>query len=86
MTKQDTAMPDRPNVRPQSESALVPELHGQATRDGSAANSTPHNAHDPDRKVSRAERLVSKAFSLGDNDLARDNLENDLPDADLQDL
>ena len=42
--------------------------------------------NDPDRRISRAERLVSRAYSLGDNDLAWDNLENDLPDADLQDL
>ena len=32
------------------------------------------------------ERPVSNAHGIIDNDLARDNLENDLPLADLQDL
>lgn len=38
------------------------------------------------QKGVRAERPISKAYKAVDNDLARDNLENDLPDADLQDL
>lgn len=32
------------------------------------------------------EKPVSKAYPAIDNDLARDNLENDIPDADLEDL
>lgn len=32
------------------------------------------------------EKPISDAYSVIDNDLARDNLENDIPDADLQDL
>lgn len=32
------------------------------------------------------EREISPVFSTIDTDLARDNLENDIPDADLQDL
>lgn len=32
------------------------------------------------------ERPVSKVYPVIDNDLARDNIENDLTDADLQDL
>ncbi len=40
------------------------------------------------KKVYRvtAEKPISKVYPIIDNDLARDNLENDLPDADLQDL
>ena len=34
----------------------------------------------------RAERPISKHYRAIDTDLARDNLENDLPDADRQDL
>ncbi len=33
-----------------------------------------------------SEKPISKAYSILDNDLARDNLENDIPAADLQDL
>ena len=38
------------------------------------------------RKRPREERPISPAHGILDNDLARDNLENDLPFADLQDL
>jgi len=34
----------------------------------------------------RRERPISRFYPVIDNDLARDNLENDLPMADLQDL
>ncbi|MBQ3258908.1 MAG: hypothetical protein IJN61_02015 [Clostridia bacterium] len=33
-----------------------------------------------------AEKPISEVYPTIDNDLARDNLENDLPAADLQDL
>lgn len=32
------------------------------------------------------DKPISQAYAEIDNDLARDNLENDIPDADLQDL
>ena len=34
----------------------------------------------------KIEKPISEVYSAIDNDLARDNLENDIPDADLQDL
>ena len=34
----------------------------------------------------QAEKPISKAYSVIDNDLARDNAENDIPAADLEDL
>ena len=33
-----------------------------------------------------ADKPIPKTYPVLDTDLARDNLENDLPDADLQDL
>lgn len=33
-----------------------------------------------------AEKRISEVYPVIDNDLARDNVENDLPAADLQDL
>lgn len=33
-----------------------------------------------------SEKPISKVYPVIDNDLARDNIENDIPDADLQDL
>ena len=38
------------------------------------------------QKIYKKERQISKAYRVIDNDLARDNLENDLTSADLQDL
>jgi len=36
--------------------------------------------------VFHTEKPISKAYREIDNDLARDNIENDLPDADLNNL
>lgn len=44
-----------------------------------------HNAK-PYERDPRKEKPISDEYSVIDNDLARDNLENDIPDADLQDL
>ena len=38
------------------------------------------------QKPRKKERPISKAYPVIDTDLARDNIENDLTDADLQDL
>ena len=72
--------------QPKNESHIMPKRSGQRRAGAVDVYSASHAAHDPDQHISRAEQLVSRAYTLGDNDLARDNLENDLPDADLQDL
>lgn len=38
------------------------------------------------QKIYKKERPISKAYPVIDNDLARDNIENDLTSADLRDL
>jgi len=40
----------------------------------------------PKKKSRREEKPISRVYPVIDNDLARDNLENDLPAADLEDL
>lgn len=40
----------------------------------------------PFERDPRKEKPISNVYSAIDNDLARDNFENDIPDADLQDL
>lgn len=72
--------------QPENESHIIPKRSRQRRASAMDVHSAPHAVHDPDQHISRAERLVSRAYTLGDNDLARDNLKNDLPDADLQDL
>lgn len=37
-------------------------------------------------QAGREEKSISGAYPVIDNDLARDNLENDIPAADLEDL
>lgn len=36
--------------------------------------------------IRNAERPVSQCYPVIDSDIARDNIENDIPEADLQDL
>jgi len=43
-------------------------------------------AAEPGKAAFYTERPISKAYHAIDNDLARDNMENDLPEADLEDL
>ena len=43
-------------------------------------------AQAPDKKSRRKEKPVSEVYPVIDNDLARDNVENDIPAADLEDL
>lgn len=41
---------------------------------------------DPRRKQSKEDRPVPTVYAVIDTDLARDNIENDLPAADLEEL
>lgn len=41
---------------------------------------------DSQQKPRKTERPISKIYPTIDNDLARDNVENDIPAADLEDL
>ena len=49
-------------------------------------NSEHRMSYPPKEKSRREEKPVSGAYPVIDNDLARDNLENDIPAADLEDL
>ena len=40
----------------------------------------------PSKKQSKEERPIPTVYAVIDNDLARDNIENDIPAADLEDL
>ena len=42
--------------------------------------------NDLSKKFRREDKPISKVYPVIDNDLARDNMENDLTAADLQDL
>lgn len=40
----------------------------------------------PIKPIVDSEKPISKVYPVIDTDLARDNIENDIPEADLQDL
>lgn len=86
MAKQGMARPERTHTKPKNEMPPVPELQGKAKNSKQTANPIISGTSGPDQKVFHSERSISKAYREIDNDLARDNIENDLPDADLNNL
>jgi len=86
MAKQGMARPERTHTRPKNEMPPVPELQGKAKNSNQPANPIVSGTSGPNQKVIHTERPISKSYRAIDSDLARDNMENDLPDADLQDL
>lgn len=84
MAKQGMARPDWTKLHPKNE-AFVPQIQGKAKTGKKKANPVMADTAGADLKVWH-EKPISKAHGIIDNDLARDNLENDIPFADLQDL
>lgn len=79
------------NLNRQSEAVAVPEIQGKAKHGKVHAKPIIAGTHAPSLKVYHTtpfskEKPISKVYSTIDNDLARDNLENDITAADLQDL
>lgn len=84
MAKKGMKRIERTHTQPKNEVAPVPEIQGKARPIIAGTNA-------PSLKVYHSrphsvEREISSAYKGLDTDLARDNLENHLPDADLQDL
>lgn len=93
MAKQGMKRPDVTHTRPKNDQAAVPEIQGKAKRGNAHVNPIIAGTEAPSLKVyhtspysSKKEKPISKVYSVIDNDLARDNVENDIPYADLQDL
>ena len=86
MDKQGMARPERTHTKPKNEMPPVPELQGKAKNSKQPANPLVSGTSGPDQKVIHTEKPISRTYREIDNDLARDNLENDLPGADLQDI
>lgn len=80
MKRYDWNGPDHEN-----ESNAVPQIQGKAKTGKKKANPIIAGTGGASQKVWH-EKPISKAYSQIDTDLARDNLENDIPYADLQDL
>ncbi len=86
MAKQGMAISERTHTKPKNEMPPVPEIQGKAKNGKKDANPMISGSSGPDQKVFHTERPISKAYKELDNDLARYNMDNDLPDADLQDI
>ena len=77
----------RPQIHkgPPKNDAFVPEIQGKAKSGKKKANPIIAETMGAELKVWH-EKPISKAHGIIDTDLAKDNLENDIPMADLQDL
>lgn len=84
MAKQGMKRPEIDKGRPKNE-AFVPALQGKAKSGKKKANPIIANTMGAEQKVWH-EKPISSVYREIDTDLARDNLENDIPYADLQDL
>lgn len=91
MAKQGMKRPERTHTHPRNEAAAVPEIQGKAKHGKAHVNPIVAGTRPPAQKVYHTtpfsmEKPISDVYAVIDNDLARDNVENDLTAADLQDL
>lgn len=91
MAKKGMKRPQRTHTKPENKQAAVPEIQGYAKSGNGAANPIIAGTAAPSLKVYhskpfKSEKPIASVYKEIDNDLARDNLENDIPEADLQDL
>lgn len=91
MAKQGMKRPEDNNDKRKNEAAPVPEIQGKAKRGNAKANPIIAGTSSPAQKVYHAEphkvdKPISRVYPVIDSDLARDNAENDITAADLQDL
>lgn len=86
MAKQGMSRPDRTHTQPKNTLPPVPEIQGNAKHGKTKVHPIISDTKGPAQKVFHTEKPISKQEFPTDTDLARDNLENDLPAADLEDL
>ncbi len=95
MAKQGMKRPERTHTQPHNTVAPVPEIQGKAKSGKKHVRPIVAGTTLPEQKVYHtkpfpanddADKPISSVYAEIDSDLARDNLENDIPAADLQDL
>ena len=86
MAKKGMARPDWTKLHPNNENGPVPQIQGKAKSGKVKANPIIAGTAGPELKVWHEKPIPENAYGPIDTDLARDNLENDIPYADLQDL
>lgn len=91
MSKKGMARPEYTHTKSKNEAAPVPEIQGKAKYGKTRVRPIIAGTSAPSLKVyhsipHKMEKPISKVYPEIDTDLARDNLENDITAADLQDL
>ena len=86
MSKQGMARPDWTHTKPHNEVSPVPEIQGKARSGKKKANPIISGTKGAEQKVYHMEKPLSKAYRVIDHDLARDNVENNIPSAELEDI
>ncbi len=94
MAKQGMKRPEVTHTQPKNDVAAVAEIQGKAKHGHKRANPIIAGTHSPSLEVyhetphprENADKPISNAYPVIDTDLGRDNLENDITAADLQDL
>ena len=85
MAKKGMKRPDYTTLHPRNEVPPVPQLQGKAKAGKEKAKPIVAGTEGAQLKVWH-EKPIPEVYRGIDTDLARDNLENDIPFADLQDL
>ena len=85
MAKQGMKRFERQHVHEKNRESPVPEIQGKAKHGKGKVNPVVTGPAGAQLKVWH-EKPIPKSYSTIDTDLARDNVENDLTFADLQDL
>lgn len=85
MAKQGMKRPDVTKTHPKNTVSPVPQIQGKARSGREKAAPIIAGTMGAQQKVWH-EKPIPKAHGIIDTDLARDNLENDMTFADLQDL
>lgn len=95
MAKQGMKRMQRTHKQPENNEAAVPEIQGKAKHSNEQVRPIIEGTYPPAQKVfhtkpyarrETADNPISEIYREIDNDLARDNLENNITAADLQDL
>lgn len=87
MAKKGMARSESAHTQPRNDVPPVPELQGKAKHTKTPAPPIVAGTSDPHQKVwhhSAEKPIDAKIYPVIDTDLGRDNVENDIPAADLQ--
>ena len=91
MSKKGMKRISRTHIQPRNTEPAVPEIQGKAKHGKAHVNPIIAGTTAPAQKVFHSkphsvDKPISSVYSVINTDLARDNLENDITAADLQDM